>query len=164
MNAVCCSRMGPALHQGDGLFQNMRYACWEYFRRALPSLATVESNFSKQSIKLARACCCHTYVGLAYTSRDNNVKMIWDPPEVLQKLRSYTVAEFLIVRGSRSCSAAADSIHTIMSVNMVLFLCILHGYLRIEKGVWMSHRTSWTDVICVCYGLHGHFIANAADF
>ena len=80
------------------------------------------------------------------------------------KLRSYTVPEFIVVRGSRPCSAATDSIHMIMLVDFILFLYILHGSLHIVKEHQMSHRTSWTDVIWVCYGLHGQFITTAVDF
>ena len=66
VNAVCCSRMGPAPHQGDRFFQNMRYACWVYFRRSLPSLATVEFKFSRKSMKLARPCSCHAHVWILH--------------------------------------------------------------------------------------------------
>ena len=46
VNAVCCSRMGPAPHQGARFFQNMRYACWVYFRRSLPSLQPFRKTLS----------------------------------------------------------------------------------------------------------------------
>ena len=52
----------------------------------------------------------------------------------------------------------------IMSVKFIIFLYILHGSLHIEKEFWMSLRTSWIDMICVCYGVHSHFVTNAADF
>ena len=61
---------------------------------------------------------------------------------------------------SRPHSAAADSIHMIMSVDFFLFLYISHGSLSIEKELQMSHRTSWTDVIWVCYGLHSQSMKN----
>ena len=51
---------------GDRFFQNMRYACWVYFRRSLPSLATVEFKFSKKSMKLARPCSCHAHVWILH--------------------------------------------------------------------------------------------------
>ena len=66
VNAVCCSRMGPAPHQVDRFFQNMRYACRVYFRRSLPSLATVEFKFSRKSMKLARPCSCHAHVWILH--------------------------------------------------------------------------------------------------
>ena len=102
--------------------------------------------------------------GLLAVSWINDVQIFQGPPRVLWKCKSYTLGEFNMVTGSRLCSAATDSIHMIMSVNFILFLYILHGSLCIKKVVQMSHRMSWTDMICMCYGLHGHFIANTVDF
>ena len=89
VNAVCCSRMGPAPHQGDIFFQNMRYTCWVYFGRSLPSLATVEFKFSKKSMKLARPCSCHAHVWILHHTSFKYFKT---------ELRPYTAAEFIILR------------------------------------------------------------------
>ena len=76
------------------------------------------------------ACCI--------TLRSNISKL----SKTTMKLRSDTVPEFIVVRGSRPCSAATDSIHMIMSVDFILFLSILHGSLHTVKEHQMSHRTS----------------------
>jgi len=73
--------------------------------------------------------------GLLAVSGVNDVQIFWGPPKVLLKCKSYTLGEFDMVRGSRLCSAAPDSIHMIMSVNFILFLYILHGSLHIKKSV-----------------------------
>jgi len=73
----------------------------------------------------------------------------------------HVLKESITLAKSRPCFATTDSIHTIMSVNFTLFLYILHDSLHIKTVVWMSHRMSWMDMICVCYGLHSHFIANS---
>ena len=54
-------------------------------------------------------------------------------------------------------------IHTNVWANIAQFSYKVNGTLNTKKTVQTGYKTSRTDVICKCYGLHGRFMPNTAD-
>ena len=66
--------------------------------------------------------------------------------EVYSACISHILEESITLTRSRSCSAATDSIHTNVSVNLALFLHNLHGSLSVKKAFQISYIVSWMDL------------------